>query len=87
MTSMLSRLFPRSTLSSTITLFRSLSLTPKYYGKPPPEIFPGSNWQPADTIRTDDHTEPIGVPDDWDKYNRIVYPPLAPGEPARSGVK
>jgi hypothetical protein len=80
MTSMLYKIFPRQTLSTTITWFRSLSLTPVYHGQPPPEVFPGSNWQPADTIRTDDHSDPTGVPDDWDKYNRIVYPPTKPGE-------
>ncbi len=86
MTSMLYKLFPRQSLSTTITWFRSLSLTPRYYGQPPPEVFRGSNWQPADTIRTDDHSEPIGVPDDWEKYNRVVYPPTAPGEVPRKGV-
>ncbi|CAF0774319.1 unnamed protein product [Rotaria sp. Silwood1] len=85
MTSILQKLFPRHTLSTTITWFRSLSLTPVYHGKPPPEVFRGSNWQPADTIRTDDHSSPFGIPDDWDKYNRVVYPPTAPGEEPQKG--
>ena len=84
---MLLKLVQRSSLSSTITWFRALSLTPHYHGKPPPEVFRGSNWEPADTIRTDDHSEPTGIPDDWDKYNRVVYPPLAAGEVARLGVR
>jgi hypothetical protein len=86
MASMLRKLFHRQTLSTTLTWFRTLSLTPVHHGQPPPEVFRGSNWQPADTIRTDDHSDPIGAPDDWDKYNRIVYPPTAPGEVARTGV-
>jgi hypothetical protein len=86
MTAMLCKLFPRQTLSTTITWFRSLTITPIYHGQPPPEVFQGRNWQPADTIRTDDHPDPIGVPDDWDKYNRVVYPPTAPGEVQRKGV-
>jgi hypothetical protein len=83
---MLRKLFPQQTLSTTITWFRSLSLTPVYHSQPPPEIFPGSNWQPADTIREDNHSDPMGIPDDWDKYNRVVYPPAAPGEVQRKGV-
>ncbi len=82
----LCRLLSRQTLSTTITWFRALSLTSVYHGRSPPEVFRGSNWQPADTIRTDDDTDPIGVPDDWDKYNRVVYPPTAPGETPRKGV-
>lgn len=84
---MLQRLIPRYTLSTTLSWFRSLSLTPKSFGQPPPEVFRGSNWQPADTIRTDDDPEPFGIPDEWDKYNRVVYPPLKPGEVARPGVR
>ncbi|CAF3016914.1 unnamed protein product [Rotaria socialis] len=85
MTSLFQKLFARHHLSTTITWLRTLSLTPVYHGKPPPEVFRGSNWQPADTIKTDDSTVPFGVPDDWDKYNRIVYPPAAPGEEPRAG--
>jgi hypothetical protein len=84
---MLLKLVQRPTLSSTITWFRALSLTPHYHGRPPPEVFRGSNWEPADTIRTDDHPEPTGIPDNWDKYNRVVYPPLAAGEVAQPGVR
>ena len=84
---MLQRLLPRHTLSTTMTWFRALSLTPKSLGHPRPEVFPGSNWQPADTIRTDDSTDPIGIPDDWDKYNRVIYPPVKPGEVAQQGVR
>lgn len=87
MISMLSRLATRPTLSTTMTWFRALSLTPVCRGQPPPEVFRGSNWQPADVIRTDDHPEPMGVPDDWDKYNRIVYPPALSGETPRKGVR
>jgi hypothetical protein len=83
---MLYKIVPRQNLLTTITWFRSLSLTPVYHGQPPPDVFRGSNWQPADTIRTDDHPDPFGIPDDWDKYNRVVYPPTAPGEIARKGV-
>lgn len=86
MTSLLCKLFPRQNLSTTITWFRSLSLTPIYHGKPPPEIFRGSNWQPPDAIQTDDDPDPERIPDDWDKYNRVVYPPTAPGEAPRKGV-
>jgi hypothetical protein len=28
----------------------------------------------------------MGVPDDWDKYNRIVYPPITSGEVPHKGV-
>ena len=84
--SMLGRIFPRPALSTTITWFRALSLTPVCCNQPPREVFRGSNWQPADTIRTDENPEPMGVPDDWDKYNRVVYPPTAPGETPRKGV-
>lgn len=86
MASMLLKLVQRPSLSSTIIWFRALSLTPHIHGKPPPEVFRGSNWEPAQTIRTDDHSEPTGIPDDWDKYNRVVYPPVAVGEVAQPGV-
>jgi hypothetical protein len=86
MTAMLNKLLHRQTFSTAFTWFRSLSLTAKYNGQAPPDVFRGSNWQPPDTIRTDDHSKPMGIPDDWEKYNRIVYPPLAPGEVARPGV-
>lgn len=86
MTSMLYKLFPRQNLSTTITWFRALSITPIYHGRSSSDVFRGSNWQPADTIRTDDHSDTVAIPDDWDKYNRIVYPPLAPGETPRKGV-
>jgi hypothetical protein len=56
------------------------------YGRPS-DVFQGSNWQQPDTIRTDDYSAPMGVPDDWEKYNRVVYPPTAPGETPRKGVK
>ena len=83
----LCRILSRQNLSTTITWFRALSITPVCYGRPPPEVFQGSNWQPPDTIRTDDHSEPMGIPDDWEKYNRVVYPPTAPGETPRKGVR
>ena len=86
MTSMLRKLLPQRTLSTTVTWFRALSLTSVSHGRPPPEVFQGSNWQPADTIRTDNDSDPPGIPDDWDKYNRVVYPPVAPGEKPRTGV-
>lgn len=88
MISLFSRLATRSSLSTTMTCLRALSLTPVCRGgQPPREVFRGSNWQPADVIRTDDHPEPMGIPDDWDKYNRIVYPPTLPGETPRKGVR
>lgn len=86
MTSLLRKILPRHNLSTTVTWFRALSLTPVSYGKPPPEVFRGSNWQPPDAIRTDQSPSPFGIPDEWDKYNRIVYPPAVTGEEPRKGV-
>ena len=87
MISILSRLVTRPTFSTTMTAFRALSLTSVCHHAKPRGTFQGSNWQPADTIRADDHPEPMGVPDEWDKYNRIVYPPALPGETPRKGVR
>ncbi|UJR37247.1 hypothetical protein I4U23_029956 [Adineta vaga] len=39
MTSMLRKLLPQRTLSTTLTWFRALSLTPVTHGRPPPEVF------------------------------------------------
>lgn len=83
---MLRNLFKGTSLSTTISRFRFLSLTPKCYGKHPDQLFQGSNWQPADVIRTDDPPEPNPIPDDWDKYNRVVYPPKASGETTTTPV-
>lgn len=87
MISILSRLVTRPTFSTTMTAFRALSLTPINHVQRQRDTLRESNWHPADTIRTDDHPEPMGVPDEWDKYNRIVYPPALPGETPRKGVR
>ena len=83
---MIRTLFARQTLTTAVTWFRALSFTPVHYGRIPIEEFRGSNWQPPEAIQTEDRAAPSGIPDDWDKYNRVVYPPAAPGEPARTGV-
>lgn len=84
--SIIAKILPRQSVAKTITCFRALSLTSVNLSRSTTDVFRGSNWQPADAIRTDDHPAPMGVPDDWDKYNRIVYPPAAPGETPRKGV-
>lgn len=84
---MLKTIFCRSNFSATISLLRSLSLTPKSLGSTPIEQFQGSNWQPADVIQTDDPPEPEMIPDNWDKYNRIVYPPNNAGQTIRAPVR